>query len=108
MDSVRRGIREFLFKYSSPSSLSPKAPSMDHYTTVISVQRGSDAESYIREFLLEKEWLGRVIVITNEDNDHFNAMAASDMGIAYDGQIIASAAACHLPTMVLINMRMHH
>jgi hypothetical protein len=81
---------------------------MDHYTTVISVQRGSDAESYIREFLLEKEWLGRVIVITNEDNDHFNAMAASDMGIAYDGQIIASAAACHLPTMVLINMRMHH
>ena len=108
MDSVRRGLREFLFKYSSPSSLSPKAPALDQYTTVISVQRGSDAETYIREFVAEKEWLGRVIVVTNEDNEHFSAMAASDMGIAYDGQMIASAAACHLPTMVLINMRMHH
>lgn len=35
-------------------------------------------------------------------------MAASDQGIIYDGQLIASAAACHLPTMVLVNMRMHH
>ncbi len=48
MDSVRRGLREFLFKYSSPSSLSPKAPALDQYTTVISVQRGSDSEAYIR------------------------------------------------------------
>jgi hypothetical protein len=85
MDSVRRGIREFLFKYSSPSSLSPKAPAMDNYTTVISVQRGSESEAYIREFVQEKEWLGRVIIVTNEENEHFNAMAASDMGIAYDG-----------------------
>ena len=38
LDSVRRGIREFLLKYSSPTSLSPKAPTLDHYTTVISVQ----------------------------------------------------------------------
>lgn len=37
LDSVRRGIREFLLKYSSPTSLSPKAPALDHYTTVISV-----------------------------------------------------------------------
>jgi hypothetical protein len=75
----------FLFKYSSPSSLSPKAPALDQYTTVISVQRGSDAETYIREFVAEKEWLGRVIVVSNEDNEHFSAMAASDRGIAYDG-----------------------
>ena len=85
MDSVRRGLREFLFKYSSPSSLSPKAPTLDQYTTVISVQRGSDAEAYIRQFIAENEWLGRVIVVTNEDNEHLSAMAASDMGIAYDG-----------------------
>jgi hypothetical protein len=38
MDSVRRGIREFLLKYSSPTSLSPKAPGLDNYTTIISVQ----------------------------------------------------------------------
>jgi len=52
--------------------------------------------------------LGKVIIVTNEDNEHFNAMAASDFGIVYDGQLIASAAACHLPTMCLIKMRMHH
>ena len=49
-----------------------------------------------------------MIVVTNEDNEHFNAMSAADMGIVYDGQMIASAAACHLPTMVLVKMRMHH
>lgn len=48
LDSVRRGIKEFLLKYSAPTSLSPKAPALDHYTTVISVQRGSDSEAYIK------------------------------------------------------------
>ena len=108
LDSVRKGIREFLLKYSSPTSLSPKAPPLSNYTTIISVQRGSEAEQYIRNFVQEKEWFGRVIIVTNEDNEHFNAMAASDMGISYDGQMIGSAAACHLPTMVLVKMRMHH
>jgi lipid A disaccharide synthetase len=108
LDNVRRGIREFLLKYSSPTSLSPKAPGLENYTTVISVQRGSEAEQYIRQFISEKEWLGKVVIVSNEDNEHFNAMAASDMGIIYDGQMIASAAVCHLPTMCLVKMRMHH
>lgn len=108
LDSVRKGIREFLLKYSSPTSLSPKAPGLETYTTVISVQRGSEAESYVRSFVQDKEFLGRVIVVTNEENEHFNAMAAADMGIVYDGQMVNAAAACHLPTMVLVKMRMHH
>jgi len=29
LDNVRRGIREFLLKFSSPTSLSPKAPGLD-------------------------------------------------------------------------------
>lgn len=62
----------------------------------------------MREFVQDKEWLGKVIVVTNEENEHFNAMAAADMGIIYDGHMVASAAACHLPTMVLANLRMHH
>jgi len=37
LDSVRRGVREFLLKYSAPTSLSPKAPGLEQYTTVISV-----------------------------------------------------------------------
>ena len=35
-------------------------------------------------------------------------MCASDYGIIHDGQMVSSAAACHLPTMNLFNMRMHH
>jgi hypothetical protein len=85
LDSVRKGIKEFLLKYSSPTSLSPKAPHVDHYTTVISVHKGSEAEEYIRKFVEENEWKGRVIIVTNENNEHIDAMAASDLGISYDG-----------------------
>lgn len=46
--------------------------------------------------------------VSNENNEHLDAMCASDMGIIYDGQMISSAAACHLPTMNLLKMRMHH
>ncbi len=108
LDSVRKGVREFLLKYSAPTSLSPKAPTLDQYTTVISVHRGSEAEAFIRQAVQENEWLGRVLIVTNEDNEHYNAMASADMGIVYDGNMVASAAACHLPTMVIANLRMHH
>ena len=43
-DTVRKGIKEFMLKYSSPTSLSPKAPPMDHYTTILSLHKGSEAE----------------------------------------------------------------
>lgn len=108
MDSVRRGIKEFILKYSSPTSLSPKSPPKEHYTTVLSLEKGSPAEKYVNDFLKEKEWTGRLIIVTNENNEHINAMAASDIGMVYDGQMVSAAAACHLPTMVLIKMRMHH
>jgi len=35
-------------------------------------------------------------------------MCSADIGMIYDGQMVSSAAACHLPTMNLIKMRMHH
>ena len=44
LENVRKGVQEFLLKYSSPTSLSPKAPPLDHYTTIISLHRGSEAE----------------------------------------------------------------
>jgi hypothetical protein len=54
MENIRKGVKEFILKYSSPTSLSPKAPSADHYTTIISVHKGSEAEKYVRDFLQEK------------------------------------------------------
>lgn len=101
-DTVRKGIKEFMLKYSSPTSLSPKAPPMDHYTTILSLDRGTDAEKYVRNFLHDHPWHGRLIIVYNDNNEHIDAMAASDIGIVYDGQMVGAAAACHLPTMVLI------
>lgn len=45
--------------------------------------------------------------VTEKDNQHFNAMAASDFGFIYDGQMVSSANALHLPNNCLIKMRMH-
>ena len=85
MENVRRGIKEFLLKYSYPTSLSKKAPPLENYVTVLSVHKGSEGEEYVRDFLKEKEWHGRLVIVDNENNEHINAMAASDLGIVYDG-----------------------
>ncbi len=106
-ESTRKGIREFLLKYSAPTSLSPKARPIDNFVTVISTHSGSAGEQYIKDYVRENGWTGKVMWVNNEENEHINAMCASDSGIIYDGQMISSAAACHLPTMNLMNMRMH-
>lgn len=106
-ENTRKGIREFLLKYSAPTSLSPKARPLDNFVTVISVHAGSPGEQYIREFVKGSDWHGKVVFVTNEENEHLNAMCASDFGIIHDGQMVSSAAACHLPTMDVFNMRMH-
>lgn len=108
MENLRKGVKEFLLKYSAPSSLSPKALPMDgNFVTVISLHEGSPGAAYVRKYLSENEWTGRLIVVTDENNAHYDAMAASDFGYIYDGQMVSAANALHLPTKCLINMRMH-
>jgi hypothetical protein len=107
-ETTRRGVKEFLLKYSAPTSLSPKALPMSNFVTVISLHSGSEGESYMREFLKQKEWTGKVIFVNNEKNAHLDAMCAADVGIMHDGQMVSSAAACHLPTMNLFDMKWHH
>ena len=88
--------------------MSAKALPLNNFTTVISLHKGSEGEKAARAFLANNKWHGNVIFVSNENNEHISAMCASDMGIIYDGQMISSAAACHLPTMNLLKMRMHH
>ena len=107
-ENVRKGIKEFLLKYSAPTSLSPKARPVDNFVTVISTHTGSAGEQYIKEYVRDNEWMGNIVWVNEQDNEHLNAMCAADFGIIYDGQMVSSAAACHLPTMNLLNMRMHH
>lgn len=48
MENLRKGVKEFLLKYSAPTSLSPKAlPLADNFATIISTHKGSDAERWV-------------------------------------------------------------
>ena len=109
MENLRKGVKEFLLKFSAPTSLSSKAlPLEGNFVTVISTHKGSDGEKYVQEYLRSNQWHGKLIQVTNEGNQHYDAMAASDFGFVYDGQMVSSANALHLPVNCLLNMRMHH
>lgn len=41
LDNLRKGVKEFLLKYSAPTSLSPIAAPMDKFVTVLSLHKGS-------------------------------------------------------------------
>jgi len=86
MENLRKGVKEFLLKYSAPSSLSPKAlPLEGNFVTILSTHAGSEGEAFVNEYLGANEWHGRLVRVTDESSQHFNAMAASDFGLLYDG-----------------------
>lgn len=108
MENLRKGVKEFLLKYSSPTSLSPNALPLDgNFVTILSLHAGSPGEAWVREYLSNTEWTGRLIVVTNDNNQHFDAMAASDFGFIHDGQMVSSANALNLPVNTMFHMRMH-
>lgn len=51
MENARRGVKEFLLKYSAPTSMSSKAHPLENFVTVISLHSGSDGEKYAKEYL---------------------------------------------------------
>ena len=109
MENLRKGVKEFLLKYSSPTSLSPKALPLDtNFVTIISVHEGSEGAAWVKQYLSEHEWTGKVLVVSDNNNQHYDAMAASDFGFVYDGQMVSSANALHLPVNTMLQMRMHH
>lgn len=109
IENLRKGVKEFLLKYSAPSSLSPKAlPLEGNFVTVMSLHSGSEGEAFVKQYLSEHEWTGRLIMTSEQNNQHYDAMAASDFGFVYDGQMVSAANALHLPVNCIINMRMQH
>mmetsp|Transcript_28582 Transcript_28582/g.35380 ORF Transcript_28582/g.35380 Transcript_28582/m.35380 type:complete len:234 (+) Transcript_28582:361-1062(+) len=64
-ESTRKGIREFLLKYSAPTSLSAKARPLDNFVTVISTHEGSAGEQFMKNYVKEHGWTGKVIWVTN-------------------------------------------
>ena len=41
LDNLRKGVKEFLHKYSAPTSLSPIAAPLDKFVTIMSLHKGS-------------------------------------------------------------------
>ena len=64
IENIRKGVKEFILKYSTPTSLSPKAPGIDKYCTVMSLHKGSHGEKYVTDFLTEKEWTGKLVIVS--------------------------------------------
>lgn len=86
LENLRKGVKEFLLKYSSPTSLSPKALPLDgNFVTVLSLHKGSDGEEYAKNYIRDHEWTGKLVIVTNEYNQHYDAMASSNFGFIYDG-----------------------
>ena len=69
LENLRKGIKEFLLKYSSPTSLSPKALPLDgNFVTILSLHKGSEGEEYAKNYIRDHEWTGKLVIVTNENN----------------------------------------
>mmetsp|Transcript_18181 Transcript_18181/g.31100 ORF Transcript_18181/g.31100 Transcript_18181/m.31100 type:complete len:316 (-) Transcript_18181:523-1470(-) len=89
MENLRKGVKEFLLKYSAPTSLSTKALPLENFVTVLSLEEGSEGEKFVKEYLKEHEWHGRLLIVSEKDNQYMDAMAASDYGLIYDGMMVS-------------------
>lgn len=108
LEAFRRGYNEFILKNSYPSSLSHYAPPKSNFRLVVSVSKGTKSEEYVRKFFKDFGTETDLIIVTNEDNEHFDAICASDFGIVYNGQMVSSAAALHLNFFTMQDMNDLH
>jgi hypothetical protein len=108
LDSFRKAYNEFILRHSYPTSLSHYAATKDMFKIVISVHQDTESEAFVRNFINTSEFLTDVIVVTNKDNEHFDAMCASDFGAVYNGQLLSSAATLHLNCITMQNMNEVH
>jgi hypothetical protein len=108
LDAFRRGYNEFILKNSYPTSLSHHSPPKNMFKLVISVNKGTKSEEFVREFIKSSQYETDVIVVTNNENEHFDAICSSDFGVVYNGQLVSSAAALHLNFFTMQNMNDLH
>lgn len=108
LEAFRRGYNEYVLKNAYPTSLSHYAAPKSMFKLVISIHKGTESEAYIREFLQTAEFEAETIIVTNDNNEHFDAICASDFGTVYNGQLVSSAAALHLNFFTMQNMNDLH
>lgn len=74
LEAFRLGYKEFILQNSYPTSLSHYAAPKSAFKLVISIQKDTESEQFVRSYLNESPFETDIIVVTNENNEHFNAM----------------------------------
>jgi len=108
LEDFRKGYNEFINKYTYPSSILTNAPPKDMFKLIVSVEKGSDCEVKIREFIQGSKYESEVIIVDNSNNEHYEAMCASEFGFVYNGQMLSSAVALHLNVITMQDMNDLH
>jgi hypothetical protein len=67
-----------------------------------------EQKEHIKDFIKNSEFETEVIIVTNENNEHFDATCAPDFGFVYNGQLASSAVALHLHFFTMQNMNDLH
>lgn len=66
-EQVREGIKEFLLKYSAPTSLSPIAKPLKYFHTIISLSEGTESEKHFKNLMSQSvdPWFGSFEYVSN-------------------------------------------
>lgn len=75
---------------------------LESLSLIISVPPQEDLQALAQLSIQKYSWPIRVIQVNTED-EKFQAMAASDIGLAVNGQIVAECAGLQLPTVNFIH-----
>ena len=83
LEAFRLGYKEFILQNSYPTSLSHYAAPKSSFKLVITIQKDTESEQYIRNYLSKHEFETDYVVVTNEDNEHFDAICVSYFKLNY-------------------------
>lgn len=73
-EAFKRGYNDFINKNSYPTSLSHYAAPRENFTLVISTHSTSSAADWFKTNYVENEYLSKVILVDERNNEHYNAM----------------------------------
>lgn len=108
LEDFRKGYNEFILKYTYPSALSTNAPPKEYFKLIVSVDKNTDTATKIKDFIQGNRYETEVIIVDNSENEHYEAMCASEFGFVYNGQMLSSAVTLHLNVNTMQDMNDLH
>lgn len=88
LEAFRNGYKEFILQNSYPTSLSHYAAPKKAFKLIVTVQKGTKSEEYVRKYLSESPFETDFIIVSNENNEHFDAICVYNFNIYIQINII--------------------